>query len=66
MEKRMSYEEIQDVIKQGYKPIGDLVKALKSDLIKGYGIVNIFVNEKYKIIDTVGNYMEIPYPCIIK
>lgn len=66
MEKRMSYEEIQNMIRQGYKPIGDLVYVLETDLINGYGTVNIFVHEKYKIIDTVGSYREIPCPCIIK
>lgn len=63
--KFSSYEEIQNIIKQGYTPIGDLKRVLE----EAHGLLvyitpKIYVCERRKIIDIAGAYIRKPYPWI--
>ena len=63
-EKRVvNYEELIDLINQGYKPIGDLKKAIQHiSLLKNYKEIPVMVRQNQKIIDTYLYYQEIPHP----
>ena len=59
----VNYEELIDLINQGYKPIGDLKKAIQHiSLLKNYKEIPVMVRQNQKIIDTYLYYREVPYP----
>ena len=60
-----NYDELIELVNQGYKPIGDLKKALKHiSLLENYKEIPIMIRQDKKIIDTYLYYKENPYPCI--
>lgn len=59
----VNYEELIDLINQGYKPIGDLEKAIKhTSLLESYKEIPVMIRQNQKIIDTYLYYKENPYP----
>lgn len=62
----LNYDEIINLINQGYKPIGDLKETLSCGLLlKGYKKIETYIDTNRKIIDIYWNFRLLPYPHFI-
>lgn len=63
--KIINYDELIEIIDNGYEPIGDLKRALEHPkMVKTYKEIPVIIKHDMKIIDTYLYYVERPYPCL--
>lgn len=61
----VNYDELIELVNQGYEPIGDLKRALNHvSLLENYKGIPIMIRQNQKIIDTYLYYKENPYPSL--